>query len=288
MAMEATREAARGPMQEDAAGRPAPNAGAAISGPEVRVSGVALRYETRNGPVQALADCSLAVSSGSFACLVGPSGCGKSTLLDIVAGLGPLQEGRIEIDRRPDGQPARLAVVFQKPALFPWKTVLGNVLFGLDAQGIPAAEARERARRFIALVGLGGFEKAYPHELSGGMAQRVGIARALALEPDVLLMDEPFAAVDAQTRALLQEELRRITAHSGMTVLFVTHDVSEAVYLGDTVFVMSGRPGRILRTISPDAEQRDRSSGAFARLTSEIFDLLAHSAPANARPGARE
>jgi NitT/TauT family transport system ATP-binding protein len=264
------------------------NMEAATSGPRIRVEDVGLRYETRAGSVQALADCSLVISGGSFACLVGPSGCGKSTLLDIVAGLAPLQEGRIEIDRQADGQPAKLAVVFQKPALFPWKTVLGSILFGLDARGVSRADGRARARRYIDLVGLGGFENAYPHELSGGMAQRVGIARALALEPDVLLMDEPFAAVDAQTRALLQEELRRITVHSGMTVLFVTHDVSEAVYLGDTVFVMSGRPGRILRTISPDAEQRDRSSGAFARLTSEIFDLLAHPASEDARHGASE
>jgi ABC-type nitrate/sulfonate/bicarbonate transport system ATPase subunit len=259
------------------------NAGKA--GPEIRVEDVSLRYETRGGVVEALADCSLTVPGGSFACLVGPSGCGKSTLLDVVAGLAPLQDGRIGIDKRPDGGPARLAVVFQKPALFPWKTVEGNIVFGLETQGIPRAERRERARRYIDLVGLNGFENAYPHELSGGMAQRVGIARALALQPDALLMDEPFAAVDAQTRALLQEELRRITAHSGMTVLFVTHDVSEAVYLGDTVFVMSKRPGRIIRTVSPSAEQRDRSSGAFARITSEIFDLLAHSAPSKATHG---
>jgi len=260
----------------------AANGDPAKTGPEIRVENVSLRYETRSGAVQALADCNLTVSGGSFACLVGPSGCGKSTLLDVVAGLAPLQDGSIAIAQRADGQPAKLAVVFQKPALFPWKTVLGNIVFGLAAQGIPRAEARKRARHYIGLVGLDGFDKAYPHELSGGMAQRVGIARALALEPDVLLMDEPFAAVDAQTRALLQEELRRITAHCGMTVLFVTHDVSEAVYLGDTVFVMSKRPGRIIRTVTPDAEQRDRASGAFAHITSEIFDLLAHSAPAKA------
>jgi NitT/TauT family transport system ATP-binding protein len=274
-------------IEERAGMTKASKAAAERPGPEIRVEDVSLRYETRGGTVQALADCSLTVAGGAFACLVGPSGCGKSTLLDIVAGLAPLQDGRIGIDRGPDGQPARLAVVFQKPALFPWKTVIGNIVFGLDAQGIPRAEARARARQYIGLVGLDGFETAYPHELSGGMAQRVGIARALALQPDVLLMDEPFAAVDAQTRALLQEELRRITAHSCMTVLFVTHDVSEAVYLGDTVFVMSRRPGRIIRTVSPDTEQRDRSSGAFARITSEIFDLLAHPGAGGASHGER-
>ncbi|ODU62440.1 MAG: hypothetical protein ABS99_00570 [Acetobacteraceae bacterium SCN 69-10] len=266
------------------------------TGPQIRVRDVGLSYATRNGRVQALAGCSLTIPGGTFACLVGPSGCGKSTLLDLVAGLVPLGEGRIEIDRvaadadppgkglaerRSGDRAARLAVVFQRPALFAWKTVIGNITFGLRARGVPRAEANRRAERFIALVGLQGFANAYPHELSGGMAQRVGIARALALQPDVLLMDEPFAAVDAQTRALLQEELRRITAHSGMTVLFVTHDVAEAVYLGDAVFVMSGRPGRIIRNVTPGEAEHDRSSGAFARVTAEIFDLLAHSPPAN-------
>ena len=248
-------------------------------GPEIRVREVGLRYATRGGEVQALEDCSLTIPGGGFACLVGPSGCGKSTLLDLVAGLAPLQSGRIEIDTVRPGRTARLAVVFQRPALFPWKTVLSNVTFGLRAQKLSRAEARVRAERYLHLVGLDGFAGAYPHELSGGMAQRVGIARALALQPDALLMDEPFAAVDAQTRAVLQEELRRITAHSGMTVLFVTHDVAEAVYLGDIVFVMTGRPGRILRTIEPSAEQRDRATGGFAQLTAEIFGLLAHPAP---------
>jgi NitT/TauT family transport system ATP-binding protein len=250
------------------------------TGPEIRVRDVGLSYPTRDGIVQALADCTLTIPGGGFACLLGPSGCGKSTLLDLVAGLTPLQSGRIEIDAGRAGRPARPAVVFQRPALFPWKTVLGNVTFGLRARNLSRVEARKRAERYISLVGLDGFARAYPHELSGGMAQRVGIARALALEPDTLLMDEPFAAVDAQTRAVLQEELRRITAHSGMTVLFVTHDVSEAVYLGDMVFVMSGRPGRLLRKIEPTAAERDRSSGAFAHLTAEIFGLLAHPAAA--------
>jgi NitT/TauT family transport system ATP-binding protein len=248
------------------------------TGPQIEVRDVSLSYATRNGAMQALAECSLTIPGGAFACLVGPSGCGKSTLLDLVAGLAPMGGGSIETAPGPSGAPARLAVVFQRPALFPWKTVLGNITFGLHAQGVSRAEARARAGRFIAMVGLEGFAGAYPHELSGGMAQRVGIARALALEPDVLLMDEPFAAVDAQTRAQLQQELRRITADAGMTVLFVTHDVAEAVYLGDIVFVMSGRPGRILRRVAPTAEQHDRASGAFARLTADIFDLLAHGA----------
>ena len=162
--------------------------------------------------------------------------------------------------------------------MFPWKTVPGNITFGLRAHDCHAPKSRQRAERYISLVGLNGFASAYPHEFSGGMAQRVGIARALALQPDALLMDEPFAAVDAQTRALLQEEVRRITAHSGMTVIFVTHDVAEAVYLGDMVFVMSDRPGRIIRTIDAGRRARNRSSGTFAHLTAEIFGLLAHPA----------
>ena len=246
------------------------------AGPQISVRDVSLSYPTRNGAMQALAGCDLTIPGGTFACLVGPSGCGKSTLLDLVAGLAPMGGGQIETSPGPSGAPARLAVVFQRPALFPWKTVLGNITFGLRAQGVSRAEARARAGRFIAMVGLQGFADAYPHELSGGMAQRVGIARALALEPDVLLMDEPFAAVDAQTRAQLQQELHRITTNAGMSVLFVTHDVAEAVYLGDIVFVMSGRPGRILRSLAPTAEQRDRATGAFARITADIFDLLAH------------
>jgi NitT/TauT family transport system ATP-binding protein len=248
------------------------------TGPEIRVSNVGLSYPTRGGTVEALADCSLTIPGGGFACLLGPSGCGKSTLLELVAGLAPLQSGQIDIGAGRAGPPGRTAVVFQRPALFPWKTVLGNITFGLRARNLSRADARERAEHYIGLVGLDGFAGAYPHELSGGMAQRVGIARALALQTDTLLMDEPFAAVDAQTRIVLQEELRRITAHSGMTVLFVTHDVSEAVYLGDIVFVMSGRPGRVLRKIEPTADERDRSSGAFAHLTAEIFGLLAHPA----------
>ncbi len=256
----------------------------AITAPELRVEGVGLTYASRTGPVTALADCNLAIEGGRFGCLVGPSGCGKSTLLDIVAGLAPLQQGRVTIGaggapgKGAGAAPGRVAVVFQRPALFPWKTVLANITFGLEAQRVTAAEARARAQAMIALVGLEGFAGAYPHELSGGMAQRVGIARALVLQPELLLMDEPFAAVDAQTRVVLQRELLRIVGSSAMTVLFVTHDVSEAVYLGDVVFVMSGRPGRVVRTIPLDRETRDRGSAGFARVTADIFDMLAPAA----------
>lgn len=250
------------------------------SAPDIRVEGVGLGYATRAGRVQALAGCDMTVDPGAFACLVGPSGCGKSTLLDLVSGLVPVETGRIVIG---GGVAARIGVVFQRPALFPWKTVLANITFGLEAQRVPGPEAKARAEAMIALVGLDGFAQAYPHELSGGMAQRVGIARALVGEPDVLLMDEPFAAVDAQTRVLLQRELRRIVATSPMTVLFVTHDVAEAVYLGDVVCVMSARPGRIMRTLRLDNGTRDRASAAFARTTADIFDMLAPDADGGKR-----
>jgi NitT/TauT family transport system ATP-binding protein len=255
-------------------------------GPDITVHDVGLTYAGRAGPVEALKGCDLTVPGGAFACLVGPSGCGKSTLLDMIAGLSARGSGHIEIGPDADGRAARIAVVFQRPALFPWKTVAGNIAFGLRARGLGRAETRRRTAEFITRVGLDGFAGSYPHELSGGMAQRVGIARALALRPDVLLMDEPFAAVDAQTRMLLQEELRRIVADSGMTVLFVTHDVAEAVYLGDVVFVMSGRPGRIIRSITPDAAVRDRASPEFARMTGEIFGLLARPAASSIAQGA--
>ncbi len=234
--------------------------------------------------MRALQDVNLRVDGGSFACLVGPSGCGKSTLLDIVAGLARADEGRVVIGAGHDGK-ARVAVVFQRPALFPWKTVLGNIAFGCEAQGMSRAHAAERARAMLETVGLQGFGHAYPHELSGGMASRVGIARALALRPDVLLMDEPFAAVDAHTRVLLQEELRRIVADAGMTVLFVTHDVAEAVYLGDVVFVMGARPGHIIHSVRPALAAHDRGSADFAGITADILHRLAPT-PASP-PGAR-
>jgi NitT/TauT family transport system ATP-binding protein len=252
---------------------------ARAAGPEIRVEGVGLTYPGRAGAVRALQDVNLAVEAGRFACLVGPSGCGKSTLLDIVGGLARAHEGRVSIGPGREGEP-RVAIVFQRPALFPWKTVLGNIAFGCEAYGMRRAEAAERARAMLETVGLQGFGHAYPHELSGGMASRVGIARALALRPDVLLMDEPFAAVDAHTRVLLQEELRRIVADASITVLFVTHDVAEAVYLGDVVFVMGARPGRIIHSARPGAAAHDRGSAEFAGLTADILHRLAPAAPA--------
>lgn len=244
--------------------------------PSVHVRNLSYRYRSRQGrEILALADIDLVVPSGSFACLVGPSGCGKSTLLECIAGLKQCTEGSVNLDdRHVSTPPFDAAMVFQQPALFPWKTVIGNVTAGLRARGMSRSASRDRAHQHLVAVGLGEFADRYPHELSGGMAQRVGIARALALEPRLLLMDEPFAAVDAQTRLHLQSELVGLMQRRTVTVIFVTHDVSEAVYLGDQVLVMSARPGRILAQLPMKAESNDRASPYFAATTAHIIDLL--------------
>ncbi len=245
--------------------------------PTLDFAGITHRYATRQGDVLALTDVSFTVHSGSFACVVGPSGCGKSTLLELVAGLKRSTHGAVHLSGRPMSGPSTdAAMVFQQPALFPWKTVLGNVTVGLRARGLSRPASQERAHEHLTAVGLADFAGRYPHELSGGMAQRVGIARALALEPSLLLMDEPFAAVDAQTRSRLQSDLLTLMDHYAMTVMFVTHDVAEAVYLGDEVLVMSARPGRLLTQLPMEPASRDRSSPYFAATTAHILDLLEH------------
>src|SRR5215475_13093379 len=188
----------------------------------------------RRRPVLALDDVSLSVRTREFLALLGPSGCGKSTLLYLIGGFLPIEAGRILIDGRPAAGPGPdRGIVFQHFALFPWKTVRANILYGLERQGMPRAEREERARTFIELVGLKGFEDSYPSQLSGGMKQRTAIARTLAFDPSILLMDEPFGALDAQTRSLMQDELLGIWRRTPKTVIFVTHDVREAVYLAD-------------------------------------------------------
>jgi NitT/TauT family transport system ATP-binding protein len=201
-------------------------------------------------------------------------------LLDLLAGLAEPSSGTILVDGKPIAGPGPdRGTVFQQYALFPWRTALGNIEFALEAVGLPRAERAERARHFLALVGLCGFEHHYPHQLSGGMKQRVAIARSLSYDPDILLMDEPFAALDAQTRETLQDELLRIWEETGKTILFVTHGIDEAVYLGQRVAVMSARPGRILDVIDiplgPRARDDDvRSSPKFAELRHRIWTLL--------------
>jgi NitT/TauT family transport system ATP-binding protein len=204
-------------------------------------------FEREDREVVAVSDVSLAVEDGEFLAIVGPSGCGKTTLLNIVAGLLPYEEGAVSIDgKQVKGPGVDRAVVFQHSALLPWRTIAGNVRYGMEMQRrFDEATMRERADHFVKMVGLNGFEKHFPNELSGGMQQRVNLARALAADPKVLLMDEPFAALDAQTREFMQAELLKIWSHDRKTVLFITHQINEAVYLADRVAVMSARPGRL-------------------------------------------
>jgi NitT/TauT family transport system ATP-binding protein len=234
----------------------------------------------RRGHFVVLDDVSFEVAAGEFVALVGPSGCGKTTLLDLIGGLTRADRGQIRIGGREiDGPGLDRGIVFQQYALFPWKTALGNIEFGLEAKGIARRERAERARRFLDLVGLGAFADRYPHELSGGMKQRVAIARALSYEPDVLLMDEPFAALDAQTRESLQDELLRIWQRTGTTVVFITHSIDEAIYLGQRVLVMAAAPGRVTHTLPVQVPRGDlsediRSTPEFVRLRHEIWQLI--------------
>jgi NitT/TauT family transport system ATP-binding protein len=204
-------------------------------------------FEREDREVLAVSDVSFAVEDGEFLAIVGPSGCGKTTLLNIVAGLLPYEEGVVSIDgKQVKGPGVDRAVVFQHSALLPWRTISGNVRYGMEMQRrFDEATMRERADHFVKMVGLSGFERHYPNELSGGMQQRVNLARALAADPKVLLMDEPFAALDAQTREFMQAELLKIWSQDRKTVLFITHQINEAVYLADRVAVMSARPGRL-------------------------------------------
>ena len=234
------------------------------------------RVERTGSQVLALDGVDLDIREGEFLCLVGPSGCGKSTFLQMVAGLESKGDGELNIDGRPvQGPGADRGVVFQSYALFPWRTVLGNIEFGLEVKGLPAAERRAVAMRCAHMVGLKGFEHAYPSELSGGMKQRVGIARALANDPPILLMDEPFGALDAQTREMLQEELLTVWRKSRRTVVFITHSVQEAVYLGGRIAVMTARPGRIKTIIDVDLPYpRDVTSAAFGNLMKPVYAAL--------------
>jgi len=228
----------------------------------------------------ALNDVNLEVKDGEIISVVGPSGCGKSTLLDLIAGLARPNSGEIHIDGRLITGPALdRGIVLQGYALFPWRTVQGNVEFGLEIKGTVKSERREISRKFISLVGLQGFEDRYPYELSGGMKQRVAIARALAYDPEVLLMDEPFAAVDAQTREILQDELLRIWEATGKTIVFVTHSIEEAIYLADRVAVMTENPGTIKEVLEiklprPRQDSDVRSSADFGWIRHKVADLL--------------
>jgi nitrate ABC transporter ATP-binding subunit len=233
-------------------------------------------YISHGSETSALVDINLQVEQGEFLCLLGPSGCGKSTLLKIIAGLIPATSGRIAINGKPVSGPGpERAVVFQDYALFPWMTVRDNVEFGLEARKLPLAERREVSKRLLKVVGLSDFAERFPHQLSGGMKQRVSIARALAVDPSLLLMDEPFGALDAQTRQLLQDELLRIWREYRKTVVFVTHSIEEAIYLSDRIVVMTARPGRVKQIVMvPEARPRDMASIDMNQRQREVRAVL--------------
>jgi NitT/TauT family transport system ATP-binding protein len=235
----------------------------------VLLSEVSKAYGTGRGALLALDKMSLSVPHGEFVSILGASGCGKSTLLSVIAGLDSPTLGSVDVGG------ARVGLMFQEPALFPWLTVTGNVELGLSTRGVPKAERRARTAELLEVVHLGGFGKKRPHELSGGMRQRVAIARALAQDSDVLLMDEPFGALDAMTRDLLHDELERIWSARSLTVLFVTHNVREAVRLGDRVVLLSSRPGKVVEEFPVPLERPRRiDSGEVATLAARITDRL--------------
>jgi NitT/TauT family transport system ATP-binding protein len=265
-----------------------PSPGASSSGIEmqpgdrkgnVELNEVVVEFEGRGGAVRAVEQLSLSVPSGQFVAVLGPSGCGKSTLLNVVAGFIEPTRGEALLDGQVIAKPgAERGVVFQQPTLFPWKTVRENVALGPRMAGLPAPDVDRITRHFIDLVGLAPFADQYPDTLSGGMQQRVGIARTLANNPSVLLMDEPFGALDAQTRELMQENLLQIWEKNRTTLVFVTHDIEEAIFLADRVILMSTRPGRIIADIAVDlARPRAASvvdSADFIRLKKQCRELI--------------
>ena len=241
---------------------------------KVSIRGLEMAFRADSGEIRVLEDIDLDVREGEFVCILGPSGCGKSTLLNVVAGFLDPTAGAVLIDgeevRGPD--PRRI-FVFQERGVFPWLTAAGNIGFGLGR--LPRAERERRVAHYVALVGLAGFENAYPHELSGGMKQRVEVARALAVDPDVLYLDEPFGALDSITRLVMRAELLRIWQAERKTILFVTHDIEESVQLADRVVVMSNRPARIRRIVPIDLPHpRDLSSRRYLELRDGIFEEI--------------
>jgi NitT/TauT family transport system ATP-binding protein len=264
---------------------PAPKGSSLAGLPEkIVISGVSKRHQSVRGEqVLALDKVNLTVRAGEFVSVVGPSGCGKSTLLNVIAGFESTSSGQVALDGCPVTAPGpERGVVFQEYALFPWLTVSGNVGFGPASLGLSSAEVAARVQRYVSMVKLDGFEQKFPHELSGGMRQRCALARCMANDPDVMLMDEPLAALDALTRLSLQDDLLRIWSEASRerpkTVVYITHAIDEAIYLSDRIIVMSARPGRILREIVvPFARPRDpevRTDPEFHRLSDEIWLLL--------------
>lgn len=251
---------------------------------KLEVDRVSKLYPADHGEgVEALRAISLEVPEGEFVCILGPSGCGKTTLLRIIAGLEAPTAGEIRVDGVPvTGPTPRLGMIFQDYSLYPWRRVIENVAFGLELAGTGKAERLERAREYLDLVGLSAFADAFPYELSGGMRQRVAVARALATDPAVVLMDEPFGALDAQTRNAMQLELLEIWARTRKTVLFVTHSVDEAVFLADRIVVLSARPGTVREVVEVcDPRPRDRTCEACATIRRHVLGLINEDRPAD-------
>lgn len=250
------------------------------TGGEIAIENLSKIYnEGTPQAVEALRDVNLTVEDGEFVTIVGPSGCGKSTLMEIIGGLVPKTDGSVRINgEEVTGPRPETGMVFQEYSLFPWRTVIRNAAFGLEVMGVDKDERRERAREMLDLVGLSGFENSYPDELSGGMQQRVAIARTLAADPDILLMDEPFGALDEQTRMYMGEELLRIWGETEKTVVFITHSLQESVLLSDRVVVLSDRPGQIREVVDIELD-RPRDTGiigteAFNQTQSRIWELI--------------
>jgi NitT/TauT family transport system ATP-binding protein len=259
---------------ERPAARPAPDGEAVLV-----VDDLEKRFETPDGPLTAVDGVSFSVRKGEFLSVIGPSGCGKTTVFNIIGGLEPDYRGRVRIGGQEVRGPHKsIGMVFQEESTFPWRTVLENVSFPLEVAGVPKAERHERARHFIAMVGLAGFETRYPSELSGGMRQRVAIARTLAFEPTILLMDEPFASLDEQTRLLLGDKVLKIQQDLAQTTLLITHNITEAVQLSDRILVMTFRPGRVKRLVEIDLPRPRTSeivgSEAFGRYVAQVWSDL--------------
>jgi len=254
--------------------------------PILRIEALRKDFRTNNGTaLKAVAEATFDIPENDFVCIVGPSGCGKSTLLRMIAGLETATAGRIDYRGETVSRPRReIGMVFQEYSLLPWRDVLDNVSLGPEFLGAPRDEREAKAMEYLRLVGMEDFSRAFPHELSGGMRQRVAIVRALANDPDVLLMDEPFGALDAHTRILLQKELLRIWENHRKTILFVTHGVDEAIYLADRIMVMSARPGRILDIIDVDMERpRLRAHPSYGPLAERILAVLEQEATTSFR-----
>ena len=242
----------------------------------IDIRGLSKVFTKGKREIVALDGFDLEVDDGEFVCLLGPSGCGKTTVLRIVAGLEPATKGQVSVQgKKVESAGPERGMVFQEFALFPWRTVRRNIEFGLEIRGMPEQERKKRSMELIDLVGLEGFEDAHPEELSGGMRQRVGIARALANEPAVLLMDEPFGSLDAQTRNLMQKELLRIWSATRKTILFVTHSVDEAVFLADRIIVMTARPGKVREAVEVSLPRpRDRTGADFIAVRGTVLSEL--------------